>query len=107
MALRWRVLVLLFAVRTTMAFQFQTVGALGPLVRGQFGVGLADLGLLIGLYLSPGIVLALPSGTLGRRFGDKPCVLAGLVLMIAGGLIMAFAAGWPTQIAGRLIAGFG
>ena len=48
MPLRWRVLALLFAVRTTMAFQFQSVGALGPLVRADFGVGLADLGLLIG-----------------------------------------------------------
>jgi MFS family permease len=107
MALRWRVLVLLFAVRTTMAFQFQTVGALGPLVRADFGVGLADLGLLIGLYLSPGIVLALPSGTLGRRFGDKPCVLGGLLLMVVGGLVMAFGVGWPAQLSGRLLAGFG
>jgi MFS family permease len=107
MPLRWRVLALLFAVRTMMAFQFQSVGALGPLVRADFGVGLADLGLLIGLYLSPGIVLALPSGKLGRRFGDKPCVLVGLALMVAGGLVMAFAAGWPAQLAGRLLAGFG
>jgi MFS family permease len=107
MPLRWRVLALLFAVRTTMAFQFQSVGALGPLVRADFGVGLADLGLLIGLYLSPGIVLALPSGKLGRRFGDKPCVLVGLALMVVGGLVMAFVAGWPAQLAGRLLAGFG
>ena len=30
MAVRWRVLALLFLVRTTMAFQFQVVGALSP-----------------------------------------------------------------------------
>src|SRR5271168_230341 len=90
-----------------MAFQFQTVGALGPLVRADFGVGLADLGLLIGLYLSPGIVLALPSGTLGRRLGDKPCVLGGLLLMVVGGLVMALGVGWPAQLSGRLLAGFG
>jgi predicted MFS family arabinose efflux permease len=71
MALRWRVLVLLFAIRTTMAFQFQTVGALGPLVRADFGVGLADLGLLIGLYLSPGIVLALPSPHFSNHFSPR------------------------------------
>ena len=104
---RWRVLALLFAVRTTMAFQFQTVDALGPLVRAEFGIGLADLGLLIGLYLSPGIVLALPSGALGRRFGDKACVLTGLVLMTLGGLAMGLLPSWPTQIGGRLLAGFG
>ena len=104
---RWRVLTLLFAVRTTMAFQFQTVGALGPLVRAEFGIGLADLGMLIGLYLSPGIILALPSGALGRRFGDKACVLTGFVLMTLGGLTMGLLPSWPAQIGGRLIAGFG
>ena len=61
MAMRWRILALLFAVRTTMAFQFQAPAALGPLLRTEYGVGLGDLGLLIGLYLSPGIVLALPA----------------------------------------------
>ena len=30
MAVRWRVLALLFLVRATMAFQFQAVGALSP-----------------------------------------------------------------------------
>lgn len=104
---RWRILVLLFTVRTTMAFQFQTVGALGPLVRQSFDIGLPDLGLLIGLYLSPGLVLAMPAGGIGRRFGDKRCVMAGLALMAAGGLIMALIPDWSAQIGGRLVAGFG
>lgn len=107
MAERWRVLALLFVVRTTMAFQFQSVGALGPLVRQAFGVGLPDLGLLIGLYLSPGLVLAVPAAGIGRRFGEKRCVLAGMALMIVGGLVMAEAPGWGAQIAGRLLAGLG
>jgi MFS family permease len=104
---RWHVLALLFTLRTTMAFQFQAVGALGPLVRTEFGVELIDLGLLIGLYQSAGIVISLPSGALGRRFGDKACVLAGLVLMTLGGLTMGLLPGWSAQIGGRLLAGFG
>ncbi len=78
---RWRILALLFVVRTSMAFQFQSVGALGPLVRQSFGVGLPDLGLLIGLYLSPGLILAIPAAGLCRRFGEKRCVLAGLAMI--------------------------
>ncbi len=107
MPVRWHVLALLFTLRTTMAFQFQAVGTLGPLVRTEFGVGLLDLGILIGLYQSAGIVISLPGGALGRRFGDKTCVFAGLVLMTLGGLTMALLPGWSAQIGGRLLAGFG
>lgn len=104
---RWTVLALLFTVRLAMAFQFQAVGAVSPALMNGFGVALADIGLLISLYLAPGIVFAVPGGEIGRRFGDKSVVLFGLALMIAGGLIMAFAASWHWQLAGRLIAGIG
>jgi MFS family permease len=104
---RWSVLALLFAVRTTMAFQFQAVAALAPLMRSDPGISLADIGLLIGLYLAPGIALAAPGGAIGKRFGDRAAVITGLVLMVAGGLMMSAADSWSAQIAGRLIAGTG
>ena len=52
---------MVFAVRATMGFQFQSVPAIAPLLARDFGVGLADIGLLIGLYLAPGVVVALPA----------------------------------------------
>ncbi len=107
MAQRWRVLALLFLVRTTLAFQFQAVGALSPAFQQDFGVGLADIGLLIGLYFAPGFFLAVPGGALGRRFGAKQVVVAGLALMTAGGALMALSDAWIGQIAGRVIAGIG
>ena len=90
-----------------MGFQFESVPALAPLVRSDFGVDLADIGLLIGLYLSPGLVFALPGGAIGKRFGEKRMVLAGLALMTAGGLIMAVSQSWGMQITGRVLAGTG
>ena len=54
MSNRWGVLVLLFCIRVTMAFQFQTVAALSPFFMTTLGIGLADIGLLIGVYLLPG-----------------------------------------------------
>src|ERR1700681_1864204 len=90
-----------------MAFQFQSVGAVAPLLGHDFGVGLADIGILIGLYFTPGIALALPGGAIGQRFGDKATVLVALLLMLAGGLAMALSAAWSVQIAGRLVAGAG
>lgn len=104
---RWAVLVLLFLVRMGMGFQFQAVPALAPLFMADLAVTVADVGLLIGLYHAPGIVLALPGGAIGQRFGDKAVVLLGLALMIAGGLAMALFPSWQMQIAGRLVAGIG
>ncbi|MBV9051481.1 MAG: MFS transporter [Hyphomicrobiales bacterium] len=107
MAGRWKVLALLFAVRTAMALQFQSVAALAPLLRHDLGVGIADIGFLIGLYLSPGIALALPGGAIGKRFGDKLVVVTGLALMTTGGLVMTFSHAWALELLGRLLAGIG
>jgi MFS family permease len=103
----WSVLAVLFTVRATMAFQFQSVASVAPLLGPQLDASLADIGLLIGLYFTPGIALALPGGAIGGRLGDKRVVLAGLGLMLAGSLIMAFWLSWPGQVTGRLMAGTG
>jgi MFS family permease len=104
---RWSVLAVLFAVRATTAFQFQSVAAVAPLLTNEFGVSLADIGVLIGLYFAPGVALALPGGAIGQRFGDKTTALGALVLMLAGSAMMAASASWHIQIAGRLVAGAG
>ncbi len=104
---RWFILAVLFVVRATMAFQFQSVAAVAPLLGSEFGVGLADIGVLIGLYFAPGIALAMPGGAIGQRFGDKATSLGGLLLMLAGGFVMAFSSSWSIQIVGRLVSGAG
>jgi len=103
---RWAILAILFAARFTMAFQFQSVAAIAPLLSRKFAVNLADIGLLIGLYFTPGVALSLPGGVIGQRFGDKATVAFALALML-GSLVMAFTDGWSWQIAGRLAAGAG
>jgi MFS family permease len=100
---RWGILAVLFAVRATMAFQFQSVAAIAPLLGREFGVGLADIGILIELYFAPGVVQALPGGALGQKFGDRTRV----IVRCCGGMAMAFGASWSRQIAGRLVAGAG
>jgi MFS family permease len=104
---RWGILAILFVVRLTMPLQFQSVGAVAPLLGQNFGMSVADIGLLIGLYFTPGVALALAGGGLGQRFGDKQTVLAGLLLMLIGELTMASSPAWGVQIAGRLVAGCG
>jgi MFS family permease len=104
---RWVMLGVLFIARVTMGFQFQSIASLSPLMVNEFGIGVADLGILIGLYVSPGIFFALPGGTVGRIFGDKKVVTAAMVLMLLGGVITTIGSHYNLQILGRVIAGVG
>ena len=47
-----------------MAFQFQSIAALSPFLQQGAGLGLAEIGLLIGLYLAPGVLVAVPGGAM-------------------------------------------
>jgi len=104
---RWVILTIAFLARTTMALQFQTVGSLGPDLVRTFAIDHGALGTLIGLYMLPGVVIALPGGLLGQRFGSKHAVLAGLALMALGGVMTGFASSVVGIAAGRLISGIG
>lgn len=104
---RWTILAVLFTARLSMAFQFQTVAALSPLLVDARGYGLADVGLLVGLYLAPGVVVAFPGSAIARRFGDRRVVGGAMILMLAGGALVGFGSGWEAVVAGRILAGVG
>src|SRR5436190_4659664 len=100
-------LLVLFIARTAMAFQFQSVASTAPFLVDAFAIDFTRLGTLIGLYMLPGIFIALPGGMLGQRFGAKNLVLAGLLLMALGGALMGASTSFLTVSAGRLISGVG
>jgi predicted MFS family arabinose efflux permease len=104
---RWIILGVLFVARTAMSFQFQTIAGAAPHLVRTLGIGYAEIGALIGLYLLPGAVLALPGGLIGRRFGDKSVAAAGLALMALGGAIVGLGDGYGVAFAGRLLSGVG
>jgi predicted MFS family arabinose efflux permease len=104
---RWLNLAVLFLARTTMGFQFQSVATLSYSLVAQFDVTYAQLGLLISCYLLPGIVVAYPSGRLGKRFGEKQIAILGLTLMVVGGLVDGISINYAAFFGGRLIAGIG
>src|SRR5258707_14517921 len=83
---RWVALAVLTAARVSMAFQFQSLASVAPILVRDMGLGFADVGFLVGLYMLPGVVLAVPGGWLCERFGDKREVTAGVRLMGAGDL---------------------
>ena len=100
-------LAVLFLARTAMSFQFQSVGSLSPFLVPDLGLDYAALGTLIGLYMLPGLVIALPGGVLGRRFGETRMCLLGLALITLGGLLMGLAETYALATIGRVIAGVG
>ena len=104
---RWVILAALFAARTAMAFQFQTIGSVGPILVEQLGIDYSRVGTLIGLYLLPGVIISLPGGLLGQRFGAKSVCALGLLLMAAGGLMTGAAASFYVIAIGRFVSGAG
>jgi predicted MFS family arabinose efflux permease len=104
---RWSILAALSLIRLSFGYQFESMAALAPAVSSDLGLSQSQAGTLIGLYWAPGVLVALPGGWLGRRFGDKSMVLAGATLMVVGGVVAALGESYGTLAAGRLIAGLG
>jgi MFS family permease len=104
---RWTILAVLFFARASMAFQFQGAAALSPFLIDRYGVTLVEIGVLIGLYLAPGVVVALPGGAIAARFGEKRVVGLAMALMVCGAALAAFGPDWAWVTAGRVLAGIG
>src|SRR5262245_54347838 len=98
---RWTALAVLTVARTAMGFQFQSVGAVSPLLIDQLHISNVDLGWLVGLFSLPGIFFSLPGGLFGTRFGDRRVVLTGLALMAAGSALMGSAESFATMAIDR------
>jgi MFS family permease len=105
--LRWLMLAVIFLTRTSMGFQFQSIAALTPFVVPAFELSYAQVGLLMGLFMLPGVIIALPGGLLGQRFGSLRVVIAGLGLMIVGGMIVSYSGGLHSAALGRSVGGVG
>src|SRR6478736_3587601 len=104
---RWIILAVLFAARAATGFQFQSTGSATSLLMTDLGIGYAEVGMLLGAYLLPGIIVAFPAGLLGQRVSDKALGLAGLVLMAASGLALSHAGDLYFALAARLVGGVG
>jgi MFS family permease len=107
MSQRWLILAVLFFARMTMAFQFQSVAVVSPIIVSDYGINLGDIGLLIGLYLAPGVVVAIPGGAVATRFGEKRIVAIGMLMMLVGSALTLVSPTWEVTVAGRLLAGTG
>lgn len=107
MPMRWVMLLLLFLVRLSMGYQFQSVASLSSTLVEEFGFSYAEIGTLIGFFLLPGIVVSIPSGLMTRAVTDKNLLMLGAGAMVAGGIVMGMAANPSSLYWGRLLTGIG
>ncbi len=104
---RWYLLALIFFARTAIGFQFQTLGSVAPNLTAQFGFSYTEIGTLIGLFMMPGLFLAIPAGWLGSVCSDRVLVASGLIALAAGGALSAMADGFAVLASGRVLCGIG
>jgi MFS family permease len=104
---RWLILAVLFIARFALGYQFQAAGSVAPFLIVDLGIDYAQVGLLIGAFLFPGVAISVPSGYLIRRFGDKNIVVTGMTLMVAGGLLTGVGQSFAMLLVGRLLSGTG
>jgi predicted MFS family arabinose efflux permease len=103
----WLFLTIVTFIRVAMGAQFQSVGAAGPAIMAELGLDYAALGAIAGSYLGLGAFLALPAGWLSAHFGDRRILIAGLALMVAGGIGLGLAPGFALALTFRLLSGVG
>ena len=66
-----------------MAMQFRSLPPISTLLVEKLGFNFTQ----IGLWMLPGVFIALAGGLLGQRFGDKIAVIAGLGFQVTGALM--------------------
>src|SRR5260221_10514103 len=104
---RWMILAVLFAARAATGFQFQSVGSTATMLMQDLAIDYSEIGMLLGAYLLPGVIVAFPAGVLGQRFRDKTLGLIGLLLMAVSAAVLGAAEGFAVALAPRLLRGGG
>jgi MFS family permease len=104
---RWSILGVLFTARIGLAAAFQAVATALPVMVSELDLSYAQAGTLLGLFMLPGVFLAIPAGWLSVRLGDKPVAVLGLLALGLGCLIVAQATSFAAACFGRLVSGTG
>jgi predicted MFS family arabinose efflux permease len=104
---RWLILAVLFIARFALGYQFQSAGSAAPFLIRDLDIDYAQVGVLIGVFILPGVAISVPSGLLAQRLGDKNIVISGMALMVAGGVLAGVGHAYSVLLAGRVLSGTG
>lgn len=93
--------------RVSVSFQFQSVTPLLPALNHAFPVTPTGFGVLLGLYMSPGVAMAVAAPLLMRRLGRAATLYLAFALMAFGQCGLLLAPSVEYAYAARLLAGVG
>jgi fucose permease len=91
----------------SLALGTAVLGLAWPTMHLEFGVQLADQGLLLIAAISGSLVASFASGTLAERIGTGRLLLMGNAITAVGLMAVALTQSWPLLIVFFLINGFG
>jgi len=97
----------MFLCRAVYAFNWYNIGAVLPLVRQGFGVGTADVAVVLGAFLVGAGIFQVPAGFVALRFGNRATSIVALGAMGAFSLASGFSPNWEVLAALRFATGAG
>ncbi len=100
-------LAMLTLSRASVAFQFQSVTSLTGSLSGTLSSSTSSFGLLLGLYMAPGAVVAMASPVLVRKLGASTTLFFALILMALGQVLLMQTPSQEIAYLSRLVAGTG
>lgn len=102
-----RNLLIVFSITLVSVMGTSSITPALPSVVRAFGVTMEQTGWLIAGFAMPGIVLSPLAGLLADRFGRKRVLVPSLLLFAAAGHACAYADGFDTLLAFRVVQGVG
>jgi len=100
-------LVVFFISRTCVSFQFQSLTPLFDFLDQRLHIGSTGFGLLLGLYMAPGALIAVVLPWLMSRLGDRKVLMVALLLMSLGHCLLMWSQDDVLAYGARLMSGFG
>ena len=97
------IIMLLFGI--TIATAQYKVPSIMPNIMDQFSMDGGSASWLMSIFTFVGIILAIPTGALAKKFGPKMMLLAAAGVMVIGSIIGAFSGSGMLLIASRAIEG--
>ncbi|HEY3046635.1 MAG TPA: MFS transporter [Polaromonas sp.] len=88
-------------------FEQNAVGLIGPMLREQWGISIAQVGFLNTLTFSAAAFGRIASGYIADRYGRRTMLSANLLLFTLGAIICALAPNYTVLATGRFIVGIG
>jgi MFS family permease len=83
------------------------IAPLLPLIQERTGASDAEVGIALAAYAVPIALLSLPLGRAADRFGRRPLLILGLLVVAAGSVLIAESRSLELLIAARVIQGIG